>query len=236
MLPADQMICAVIPARGGSKGVPRKNVRPFAGRPLIAHTIDAARRARDLDRVIVSTDDEEIARVARDHGAEVPFMRPAELSGDDVPTLPVLLHAVQWLEGASGHVVDAVVTLQPTSPLRRAEHIDDAIARWRETRADTVVTVCRAERNPYWMGTLSDDRFVPLMKDLEAYRSRQSLPVVYRLNGAVYVTSRRVLVDEGKIVGADTRAIVMSGDESLDIDTLADFAIGEATVRETNRA
>lgn len=231
------MICAVIPARGGSKGVPRKNVKLFAGLPLIAHTIDAARKARGLDRVIVSTDDEEIARVAREHGADVPFLRPAELSGDDVPTLPVLLHAARWLEDAAqGPRIEAMVTLQPTSPLRRAEHIDEAITRWRQTGADAVVTVCRAERNPYWMGTLSGDRFVSLMEDFGTYRSRQSLPPVYRLNGAVYVTARRVLFDEGKILGADTRAIVMSNDDSLDIDTLADFAAGEAMMRETHRA
>ena len=229
------MICAVIPARGGSKGVPRKNVRLFGGRPLIAHTIDAARRALTLNRVIVSTDDEEIARVARECGAEVPFVRPADLSGDHVPTLPVLQHAARWLEETCGEAVDAIVTLQPTSPFRRVEHIEEAVARWRETGADAVVTVCVAERSPYWMGTLSGDRFLPLIQDFEAYRSRQTLPTVYRLNGAVYVTSRRMLFDEARILGGDTRAVLMSADESLDIDTLADFAVGEAMARETKR-
>jgi CMP-N-acetylneuraminic acid synthetase len=216
--------------------VPRKNLRLFAGRPLIAHTIDAARSARALDRVIVSTDDEEIARVAREHGAEVPFLRPAGLSGDNVPTLPVLLHAARWLESVIGdEKLDAVVTLQPTSPLRRATHIDEAIGRWRQSGADAVVSVCRAERNPFWMGTLNGDRFEPLLQDLETYRFRQSLPTVYRLNGAVYVSSRRVLFDEGKILGGDTRAIVMSPEESIDLDTLADFVAGESLMRELNR-
>jgi len=229
------MICAVIPARGGSKGVPRKNIRLFAGRPLIAHTIDAARLARTLDRVIVSTDDDEIARVARDHGADVPFLRPAELSGDDVATLPVLVHAARWLEDSTKQPVTAIVTLQPTSPLRTPQHIDGAIALWRQSGADSVVTVCAAEHSPYWMGTLERDRFVPLLQDMGTYRSRQALPAVFRLNGAVYVTARRILFDEARILGEDTRAIVMSTDESLDIDTLSDFAAGEAMMRESRR-
>jgi CMP-N-acetylneuraminic acid synthetase len=230
------MICAVIPARGGSKGVPRKNIRPFAGRPLIAYTIDAARRTRELDRVIVSTDDEEIANIAREHGAEVPFLRPAELSGDAVPTHPVLMHALRWVEDVSNTAVDALVTLQPTSPLRRSEHIGAAVQLWRQSGADSVVTVCSVQHNPYWMGTLVDGRFVPLFEEFGTYRSRQALPDVYRLNGAVYVTSRRVLIEDGSILGRDTRAVVMTSDESLDIDTLEDFACGEAAVARIDHA
>ena len=183
----------------------------------------------------MSTDDEEIARVARDCGAEVPFLRPAELSGDDVPTLPVLAHAARWLEETSGQPVAAVVTLQPTSPLRRPQHIDQAIALWRQSGADSVVTVCDVEHSPYWMGTLSDGRLVPLFEEWGTVRFRQHLPAVYRLNGAVYVTSRQVLLDESKVLGTDTRAVVMDADESLDIDTLSDFAAGEAMMRQMNR-
>lgn len=226
------MICGVIPARGGSKGVPRKNIRLFAGKPLIAHTIEAARLAPCLDRVIVSTEDEEIAEIARVHGAEVPFLRPVELSGDDIPTLPVLQHAARWLEKSLGRQLSAVVTLQPTSPLRRANHIDKAVQRWRESGADAVATVCLSEHHPYWMGTLNGDQFVPLLQDPETYRSRQSLPQVYRLNGAVYVTARRALLEHDRILGTDTRVVVMTHDESLDIDTTRDFAIGEIAASE----
>jgi CMP-N,N'-diacetyllegionaminic acid synthase len=225
------MICGVIPARGGSKGVPLKNIRLFAGKPLIAYTIEAARSSRMLDRVIVSTDDHDIATIARQHGVEVPFLRPPELSKDDVPTLPVLLHAARWLEAATGQPISAIVTLQPTSPFRRAQHIDDAVSRWRDSGADAVVSVCSVEHSPFWMGTLTGDRFAPLLPGIDTYRSRQSLPSVYRLNGAVYVTARRVLFDEARIVGAETRAIVMTHEESLDIDTLEDFELGESMAR-----
>jgi CMP-N,N'-diacetyllegionaminic acid synthase len=230
------MICGVIPARGGSKGVPRKNVRIFAGKPLIAHTIEAARLARSLDRVIVSTDDDEIAEIARAHGAEVPFMRPRELAGDDIPTLPVLQHAGRWLEQSTGRQLSALVTLQPTSPLRRTHHIDKAVQQWRESGADAVVTVCLAEHHLHWMGTLNGDQFVPLLQSSETYRSRQSLPPIYRLNGAVYVTARRTLLEQNSILGGDTRGLVMTLEESLDIDTIRDFAVGEIAAVEMGLA
>ncbi len=221
------MICGVVPARGGSKGVPGKNVRTLLGRPLICRTIQAAQASTELGRLLVSTDDDEIASISREAGAEVPFKRPAEISGDASTTFEVLRHAVMWVEQQSQVRIDAVVTLQPTSPFRRAEHIDAAIRLWRESGAPSVISVCRAEHSPYWMGQLEGNLFLPLLGEVHRHPQRQALPDVFRLNGAVYVTSRKTLLEEGRILGEGTRAIVMTEDESLDIDTELDFTIGE---------
>lgn len=221
------MIYGVVPARGGSKGVPGKNVRRFLGRPLIWHTIQVALASSAIDRVLVSTDDDEIAAVAREAGAEVPFRRPAELSGDDILTLDVLKHAAAWIERESQVRVEAVVTLQPTSPFRRVEHLDAAIRLWRQSGVPSVISVCRSEHSPYWMGRMEGDRFVPLLGEVHRHPQRQAVPETFRLNGAVYVTSRDTLLVDGKILGEPTHAIVMDEDESLDIDTELDFAIGE---------
>lgn len=221
------MICGVVPARGGSKGVPGKNVRNFLGKPLICHTIEVALASTMLDRVVVSTDDDEIAAVARAAGAEVPFRRPPELSGDEVPTLEVLKHAAEWVEHDSGVPLEAVVTLQPTSPFRRVAHLDAAIRLWRQTAAPSVISVCRSEHSPYWMGRMDGDRFIPLLGEVHRHPQRQAVPEAFRLNGAVYVTSRHTLLVDGKVLGDPTHAIVMEEDESLDIDTELDFAIGE---------
>lgn len=220
------MICAIVPARGGSRGIPRKNLRPFRGRPLVCHAIDVGHAATLVERVIVSTDDPEIATVARAAGGEAPFLRPAALAQDDTPTLPVLQHAVQWLE-ESGSAVTAVVLLQPTSPLRTAEQVDAAIRIFLETGADSVASVCEVDHSPYWMQRLEGDRLIPFAPEGRAYLRRQDLPRLYRLNGAIYVTSRAVLMNEERVLGADTRALVMERHHSVDIDDELDFQLAE---------
>jgi N-acylneuraminate cytidylyltransferase/CMP-N,N'-diacetyllegionaminic acid synthase len=221
------VICAVVPARGGSKGLPRKNLRLLNGRPLLAYAVDAGLNARLVDRVIVTTDDEEIAAVARACGAEVPFMRPSELAADDTPTAPVLQHVVRWLEDHAA-AVEGTVLLQPTSPLRRAHHVDAAIQLFRETGAGSVVSVCEVEHCPYWMYRLEQDVLEPFMSDAERNRARrQDLPALYRLNGAVYVTRRDVLMLDGRIVAERSRAIEMSRAESLDVEDELDLRWGE---------
>lgn len=234
----DQMcnILAVIPARGGSKGILYKNIAMLAGKPLIAHTIEEAKKSKALSRVIVSTDDKEIAKIAKGYGAEVPFMRPRELAADDTPTLLVLQHAVRWLEGNEEAEIDVVVTLQPTSPLRRAEHIDAAVQKLVDTGADSVVSVCLAEHSPYWMKRLEGDRVFPFLPDAPEYTRRQDLPPVYRLNGAVYVTRRDLLVEQGRVLGEDTRAIVMDWESSIDIDTMLDLKLAQLILRERRNA
>ena len=142
-------IVGVIPARSGSKGIPNKNIKPLAGRPLIYYTIQAGLESRLLNRLLVSTDSPEIEDIAKGYGAEVPFLRPAELAQDDTPRLPVVQHAARYLEKTEGYKPDIMVTLQPTSPLRRAEHIDAAIDMLISTKADRVLSVCEAEHSPY---------------------------------------------------------------------------------------
>jgi CMP-N,N'-diacetyllegionaminic acid synthase len=217
----------IIPARGGSKSIPRKNIKVLGGKPLIAWTIETALKSDRLGEVIVSTDDEEIAGVSRTWGAKVPFIRPSELGQDSTPTLPVLQHAVSWYEGAKGCVPDIIIVLQPTSPFRRAEHIDEAIKVMTETGADSVVSVCVAEHSPYWMKRLEGSRVFPFLNDAPEYTRRQDLPPVYRLNGAIYVSRCDVIMKQNRILGIDTRAVIMDVESSIDIDSNLDFRLAE---------
>lgn len=221
---ANFRIVAIIPARGGSKGLPGKNVIPLCGKPLIAYTIDAARQSATVDAVVVSTDDEAIASAARRAGAEVPFLRPAHLATDTAHTPPVILHALEFLE-QRGDRYDVVVTLQPTSPLRCAEHIDRAVQLLASGGVDSVVGVRRTEYPPYWMVRMEGDRMVPFVQDgIDYFRwERQELPKTYQINGAVYVTRRDALIAEGKIITERCSVLVMDDESSHEIDTHADL-------------
>jgi N-acylneuraminate cytidylyltransferase/CMP-N,N'-diacetyllegionaminic acid synthase len=224
-------ILAIIPARGGSKGLPGKNLRHLAGRPLIAYAIDAALASSFKPRIVVSTDSEEIASAARELGAEVPFMRPAELAGDETPMFPVIRHALEWLARNEGYEPELVVLLQPTSPLRTAQHIDGAIRVALEPGSDSVVSLCEAEHSPYWMRVLDEDGLVkPFVESEGEYARRQDLPPVYRLNGAILVT-RPGVAKEGQLLGPKTRAFVMSREDSVDIDDETGFLLAEALLR-----
>ncbi|GIO12296.1 hypothetical protein J19TS2_18510 [Cohnella xylanilytica] len=219
-------VLAVIPARGGSKGVPYKNIRLLAGKPLIAWTIDSARASKYIDRCIVSTDDLRIANVSRECGGEVPFMRPSEFAGDDTPGIDPVLHAIEQIPG-----YDIVVLLQPTSPLRTREDIDGCLERFIETRASFCVSVSEAEQSPYWMYTVNDEgRMESLLTGQTRYLTRQSLPTVYILNGAIYVAVPDVLKQKRSFLHPDTTAYVMPSERSLDIDTEMDFALAELTI------
>lgn len=214
---------AIVPARGGSKGLPRKNIAPLGGKPLIAHTIDAARAALSIERIIVSTEDPEIASIARKYGAEVPFLRPLELAADETPSLCVIQHALAHLKAAEGCEPEIVVLLQPTSPLRGPTDIDQAVSILEKMGADSVVSVCASEHHPAWMRRLEAGRVYPFLEDAPEYTRRQDLPPVYRLNGAIYATRRRVILEENRILGRDTRALIMSAESSVDIDTELDL-------------
>ena len=211
---------AVIPARGGSKGILRKNMAPVAGKPLMAWTIETALECSLLCRVIVSTDDREIADVARHYGAEVPFLRPTALAGDDTAGIEPVLHAARWLGQHEHYHPYYVIALQPTSPLRTAEDIQAAIQLARERQADTVVSVCHVGQHPYWMkrvteyGKLAD--FLSLEQD---YTRRQDLPAAYALNGAIYLARREVLLTRQSFYTGRTYAYVMPEERSLDVDT-----------------
>jgi CMP-N,N'-diacetyllegionaminic acid synthase len=224
------MILAVIPARGGSRGLRRKNLRLIGGEPMLAHTIHASRAARRVDRTIVSTDSPEIARAATAAGAEVPFLRPAELATDDAPTVAAVDHAVRQIE-ASGATVDVVVTLQPTSPLRSAHDIDEAIALLERSGADSVVTVAPLDVPSSVVGELIAGRYHPFLHDLNGTdQRRQVAPQVVRLTGAIYVT-RRGLLNAGRLLGDEPAALVMDGPAAIDVDDLKDLRAVRSALR-----
>lgn len=217
-------VLGVVPARGGSKGVPRKNIRDLGGRPLIVHTIDAARASR-IDRVVLSTDDEEIAAVAVEAGAEVPFRRPADLASDTASSLHVVQHALLACEAEEAARYDAVMMLQPTAPFRLAADIDLAIERLELTGADSVISVVDVGgHHPARMKFVDrDGRLVdPPFAEGRENQNRQELePMVIR-NGAIYLTRRDVLVG-GSFKGADCRGLVIPATRSVNIDTELDL-------------
>jgi CMP-N-acetylneuraminic acid synthetase len=226
-------VLAIIPARGGSKSIPKKNIRPFFGHPLIAYSIEAARVADTVTRVIVSTDDEEISAIAHTYGAEVPFIRPEEYSQDETPDLPVFLHALEWLEYEEDYQPDIVVQLRPTSPLRKVIHIDQAIYQLLERpEADAVRTVCIPFQNPFKMWQITPDGFMqPLIKDLqypEPYNlPRQVLPDVYWQTGYVDAAWSDTLKNKNSMTGERILPLVINADEWIDIDSSNDWRRAE---------
>lgn len=225
-------ILAVIPARGGSKGVPRKNIRPLAGRPLIGWTIAAAHAATALDRIVVSTEDDEIARVSRDLGAEVPFLRPPELAADESSTLDVLRHVVAELERRDGYRPDAVMTLQPTSPLRTARHIDEAAALFTaDPEADSLVSFIEVPHVFHPRSVMKRDAagyMVPYLDAPQPTRRQDKDPVFARNGAAIYITRTDCL--DRFVFGGRLLAYMMDEAGSLDIDTEADLAMAEAAL------
>jgi CMP-N,N'-diacetyllegionaminic acid synthase len=219
----------IIHARGGSKRVPLKNLKSLGGKPLIAWVVEAACRAARLSRVIVSTDHDDIARLAVQYGAEVPFRRPADLA-EDVPSELVTQHAVRALE-VGGPRIDIPVTLQPTTPFLQPSHIDACVALVVETGADSAFTVAPVRERPEWMLWVAPDGRA------EPYTGRwwqgeegvsQSLPRLFSPNGGAYATRRDVLMERHTIIGSNSRVVEMSLDQSVDIDEAIDFAIAEA--------
>ena len=223
---------AVIPARGGSKGLRGKNLRRLGALTLIGQAIASAREARHLTRFIVSTDSPEIAEEARSQGAEVPFLRPAQLASDQAGMVPVLQHAVRWLEGEAGVRPDLVVTLQPTSAVRTGVEIDRTIERVWVTGAVSAQTLSEASYHPYFMKTLDGDRTVALFPHGHTFVRRQDAPPVYQPSGAVYVTRYAALMEQGLVLGADNRGLVMGFEASVNIDTEWDFFLAELILRE----
>lgn len=219
-------VLALIPARGGSKSLPRKNVRMLAGRPLIAHSIEAARASRTIDRVVVSTDDEEIAEIARRHDAEVPFLRPARLAEDDTPDLPVFQHALEWFDEQEGWQPEIIVQLRPTSPLRHPEDIDRAVEMLdKRPEADSVRSVAEPLENPYKMWSVTGDRWLtPILTSdlLEPFNMpRQRLPDVYWQTGAIDATRRGTIMDLSSMTGRRIAPLIVDTLGAVDIDTEA---------------
>ncbi len=231
-------VLGIIPARGGSKGVPRKNIRLLCGRPLLSYTIEAALRSTQLTRTILSTEDDEIAGVGRSMGIDVPFMRPAELAEDTTPTLPVVLHAVKSLE-SHGEYYDAVCLLQPTNPLRRSEDIDASIELLQTSGADSVISVLRVphEYNPKWVYWRNEIGELALTTGENSPVSRrQDLPPAFHREGSIYVTRRNVLDEFGNLYGVKVQGLELDPERCVNIDTNEDWELAEIILAADNLA
>ena len=221
---------AIIPARGGSKGLPGKNIKPLLGKPLIAYAVEAALKSKYIDRVIVSTDDEEIARVAREAGAEVPFMRPAELASDTATAVDVYIHATEFMMNQTGEPIEKFMVLLPTAPLRTVDHIDAAVEAFNEKGCDTLISVTEAETPPSWYmnmdgrGCISNSGFG--MKGA-IVNNRQVNDAYYIPNGAIYILDYKLLKEKRTYYSDNTYGFVMSRLESIDIDNIDDFEYAE---------
>ncbi|MBS3121391.1 N-acetylneuraminate synthase [Candidatus Woesearchaeota archaeon] len=221
-------IIAIIPARGGSKGIPKKNIALLAGKPLIAYTIEEAKKSKYINRIIVSTDSEEIANVSREYGAEV-IIRPKELAQDTTPTLPVLKHVLENVE--KEYCVNLIVVLQPTSPLRKVEYIDLAIKKLMDENCDSVVSVCKFDHSPAAIVSVEDDKLQMTSTNSNKFRRQDSN--LYLINGAVYVVKRDIMMKlDNYIVGGDIRIIVMPKEASVDIDEPIDLKLAESFLKE----
>ena len=216
----------VIPARGGSKGLPRKNIRDLAGKPLLGYTAEAALGSR-ITRTVLSTDSEEIASIGKRYGLDVPFIRPVGISGDSATSLSVILHALETLEAEDGFEPDAVVFMQPTSPLRTSAHIDEALELFQSGKTISVVGVTDVgDIHPYFMFEFSGTRLEPMVKMENRPLRRQDLPAYYRLNGSLYITHRdyyRNVKPTDPVFSFDMSGYTMDAASSIDINDYLDF-------------
>lgn len=237
-------ILGVITARGGSKGIPRKNVKELAGKPLIAWTIEAAKESSVFDRIILSTDDPEIADIAKRYGCEVPFMRPPELAQDTTPHLPVMQHAVTWLKENEGYEPDYVAILQPTAPLRQAFHLQEAVELLVKTGADSVVSMVEipGHHNPYWAVSVDDQGLAKLLVSGDPIRKRiprrQNLPKAYTHSGAFYLFRTALLFDlvEPNFYGDKVAVHVMEDKYNVNIDDPEDWVLAESAIQKLGLA
>jgi len=232
----DKNILGIITARGGSKGIPRKNIKELFGKSLIVYTIEAVKESGVFDRLVLSTDDEEIAEVAKKYGCEVPFMRPAELAEDTTPTLPVLQHSVKWLRDNENYSPDYVMILQPTAPLRQPWHIREAVSLFEKTGGDSIVSISEVpgDFNPHWQFIIDENQRLNLFTGeplKQVIRRRQDLPKTYTRNGAIYLFKTELLFsDSPSFYGNDTRAYVMEEKYSVNIDRQEDWIEAEKAI------
>ena len=220
-----KVLCTIC-ARGGSKGLPRKNILPMAGKPLIAHSIEQAKKAHFIDRVIVSTDDEEIAEISLAYGAEVPFMRPEAFATDNATKLPALQHALKWVN-MEGDFPDFVIDLQPTSPLRTQEDLRACYEMIQEDKVDAVFTGYKSHANPYFNMLEVDSLGYASLSKSGDFPTRQSSPPVYIMNGSIYAWTASFLMTCQKVVSGRIKVYEMPENRSTDIDTELDFQIAE---------
>jgi CMP-N,N'-diacetyllegionaminic acid synthase len=215
-------VLAIIPARGGSKGIVRKNIREIAGKPLLAWSIEEAKKSKYIDRIVLTSEDEEIISVALNWGCEVPFIRPKELAMDDTPGMDPVIHAIKSLPD-----YDYIVLLQPTSPLRSIDDIDGCLELCIARNAKACVSVTEPDKSPYWMYLVNEGRMTPFMNQEERILRRQDFPEVVALNGAVYVAESEWLLLNKTFVTNETFAYTMPKTRSIDIDTEFDLQMAE---------
>lgn len=224
-------ILAIVPARSGSKGLKDKNIKNLNGKPMINYTIDAALESGIFSNIIVSTDSEKYAKIVEEAGAEVPFIRPKKLSDDESTTTEVILHAITEMEKRKDERYDYFMLLQPTSPLRTAENIEEAYNLLKEKNANAVVSVCETDHNPLWSNTLDEslslDNFIDTRKD----KRRQELPTYYRLNGAIYLAKVSYYKKYNDFYINKSYAYIMNKRESVDVDDIIDFKLAEVLMK-----
>ncbi len=221
-------VWAIVPARAGSVGLPRKNILPIAGKPLIEWTLLAARGSRYISRVVVSTDSAEISQIAKVNGAEIPFLRPLSLATSETPMSAVILHLLESLAVPDD---DTIVLLQPTSPLRRSVDIDNALSIFFQSECDSLISVATVKTHPNWMKTITSTGLLnPLFPQPVATR-RQDLPEVFAINGSIYITTAGVFRRHEDFQTPNTRAYIMPADRSFDIDALPEFLLCDALLR-----
>ncbi|MFT9494662.1 cytidylyltransferase domain-containing protein [Anaerosolibacter sp.] len=228
-------IAAIIPARGGSKGIPKKNIKLLNGKPLISYSITEAQKSSYITDVYVSTDDQEIARISEAYGAKVPYLRPSNLSIDSSPTIDSILHMTEWLLTSGNKIPEYICVLQCTSPLTKASDIDGTIKKLIETGMDGAVSICEAEVNPYWTNVFKGDRLEYFIEEGKNITRRQDLPEIFRLNGAIYVVKTEVLLSERTLEPKNITGYVMSNESSIDIDTMQDFMLAEFLMKEREK-
>ena len=216
---------AIIPARGGSKRLPKKNILDLAGKPLISWSISAAIKSKYIDKVMVTTDSDEIMEVARKYGAEVPFKRPDYLSNDTAIRPDVIKHTIDFYQNENQEYFDYIIFLQPTSPLRNETHIDKAIEYMFEKNADAIVSVCEVEHPVQWSGVLPDNKDMSdFLNEIDIKSRSQDFPSYFRLNGAIFICDSYKFMESGcMFLKENIFAYVMSQDISIDIDTKIDF-------------
>ena len=227
-------IIALIPARGGSKGIPRKNIKLFSGKPLIAYTIEEVKRSKYVDRIFVSTEDEEIVKISNAYNAEV-IKRPVEYAQDSSNSSEVIKHALSWLEKEERYSPEIILFLQPTSPLRTTEDINEALELYLNNDCESVVSVYKSQESPYWNLTIKNHFIEPLFGwDNFKEKRRQDLPITYSLNGAIYITSKSKFLENGSFFNEKTLPYIMPMERSIDIDNDSDFKFAETIMKKRN--
>lgn len=225
-------ILTIIPARGGSKGIPKKNIAPLAGKPLIAWVIDAARASQNVSRLIVDTDSEEIADVARQWGAETPYLRPEEYARDETPTIAALQHALRWLEAHEGYSPDYLMCLQATTPFITTADIDGAVSLAMDKQAEAVVSVAPVKHPPQWLRQVgSDQRLQDYFPGQPFVARRQDVSPAFELNGAIFIARPQLLLEQGTWYVDDTYGYVMQNEVWVDIDTPFDLRLADLVMR-----